>query len=58
MVCITGNLDFSGRRSLALAVLEPVDVGREGVDALDVDLPSAQLSQRLTAPLLCRLLWS
>ena len=37
MVCITGNFDFSGRRSLALAVLEPVDVGREGVDALDAD---------------------
>ena len=37
MVCITGNLDFSGRRSHVLAVLEPVDVGRKGVDALDSD---------------------
>ena len=33
--CITGNIGLSDRRSLALVVFDPADVGREGVDALD-----------------------
>ena len=33
--CITGKLGASFLRSLPLVVLDPQDVGREGVDALD-----------------------
>ena len=33
--CITGKLGASLLRSLPLVVLDPEDVGREGVDALD-----------------------
>ena len=33
--CITGSTDLSDRRSFALVVFDPADVGREGVDALD-----------------------
>ena len=48
--CITGKLGASLLRSLPLVVLDPEDVGREGVDALDNsllwELPRVRLTRK------------
>ena len=45
--CITGKLGVSFLRSLPFVLLDPEDVGREGVDALDKFLASRQTRKAL-----------